>query len=195
MEGDLCVHDSHGRVVVLGALQASRSRIGPCSCCFYRRRVRPTAASGGSPAAWGLSIADYPRRAGAVPGLLLSRFNLLLIFFERSVLSSARSRGPGNRAVTWLIVDGAPLVHLDSTGAEVDFPAGGPRASRRAPPAWRHDPWVGQTVECSGTLDWLGADAASPSLLPPPPACQIVVAAAAAPPSILSSRKKAHSDS
>ena len=65
-----------------------------------------------------VDLADH-ENATPVPGLILYRFNASLIFynapyFRRRVLAVA-ANSPEAR---WLIIDGAPLVHLDSTGAD-----------------------------------------------------------------------------
>ena len=84
--------------------------------------------------------------------------------------------------MTWLIVDGAPLVHLDSTGADTlvaladDLALLGVRLSIGGT-----TPEVRKMLERSGTLDRLGADAVFSSLRAAVAACEIVAAAAVAP--------------
>ena len=99
-------------------------------------------------------------------------------YFKRRVAAAAA----GNRGVTWLIVDGAPLVHLDSTGADTlvaladDLSLLGVRLSIGGT-----TPEVRKMLERSGTLDRLGADAVFSSLRAAVAACEIVAAAAVAP--------------
>ena len=177
-------------VVVLGALQGIAVAIGLAMLVLLYRTARPSdGVLGRVPGGLGfVDLADH-HDARAVPGLLLYRFNSSLIFFnapyfKRRVAAAAA----GNRGVTWLIVDGAPLVHLDSTGADTlvaladDLALLGVRLSLGGT-----TPEVRKMLERSGTLDRLGADAVFPSLRAAVAACEIVVAAAAAP-SISSSR-------
>jgi high affinity sulfate transporter 1 len=171
-------------VVVLGALQGIAVAIGLAMLVLLYRTARPSdGVLGRVPGGQGfVDLADH-HDAKAVPGLLLYRFNASLIFFnapyfKRRVAAAAA----GNAGVTWLIVDGAPLVHLDSTGADTivaladDLALLGVRLSLGGT-----TPEVRKMLERSGTLDRLGADAVFPSLRAAVVACEAVVAAPAAP--------------
>lgn len=167
-------------VVVLGALQGIAVAIGLAMLVLLYRTARPSdGVLGRVPGGQGFVDLSDHHDARAVPGLLLYRFNSSLIFFnapyfKRRVAAAAA----GNRGVSWLIVDGAPLVHLDSTGADTlaaladDLAPLGVRLSLGGT-----TPEVRKMLERSGTLDRLGADAVFPSLRAAVAACEIVAAA------------------
>ena len=77
-----------------------------------------------------------------MPGLVLYRFTASVIFynapyFRRRVLAVAEA-SPGAK---WLIVDGAPIVHLDSTGADTIVALADDLAAHGHPAGdWRRDP-------------------------------------------------------
>ncbi len=104
--------------------------------------------------------------ATTIPGLVLYRFNASVIFynapyFKRRVLAVVAA-DPG---VKWLVVDGAPIVHLDSTGADTiaaladELRAKGVRLALSDGHAR-----VRRMLERSGALDHLGPDAMFPTL-------------------------------
>ena len=171
-------------VVVLGALQGIAVAIGLAMLVLLYRTARPSdGVLGRVPGGLGfVDLADH-HDARAVPGLLLYRFNSSLIFFnapyfKRRVAAAAA----GNRGVTWLIVDGAPLVHLDSTGADTlvaladDLALLGVRLSIGGT-----TPEVRKMLERTGTLDRLGPDAVFTSLRAAVAACETVVVVPATP--------------
>ena len=102
-------------VVALGALQGIALAIALAVLVLLIRSSRPADSVLGRVAGRQgfVDLADH-EDAASVPGLVLYRFNASLIFynaphFRRRVLAVA-ANNPGAR---WLIVDGAPLVHLD----------------------------------------------------------------------------------
>jgi MFS superfamily sulfate permease-like transporter len=120
-EGELavCVAAMLG-VVTLGALEGILVAVALAMLVLLFRSSRPADSVLGR--VEGLSgfhnVARYDD-ATTVPGLVLYRFNASVIFynaayFKRRVLAVVSER-PGT---TWLVVDGAPIVHLDSTGAD-----------------------------------------------------------------------------
>ena len=154
-------------VVGLGALQGIALAIGLAMLVLLVRSSRPAdGVLGRVPGRHGfVDLADHDD-AGAVPGLVLYRFNASLIFynapyFRRRVMAAAT----GSPGAAWLIVDGAPIVHLDSTGADTlvaladDLAALGIRISLGGATQQ-----VRRMLERSGALDRLGVDAVFPSL-------------------------------
>jgi len=149
-------------VVILGALQGIVLAIALAMLVLLIVSSRPADALLGR--VEGLpGFYDVTQHEGAtpVPGLALYRFNASLIFynaphFKQRVLAVADA----NPHVTSLIVDAAPITHLDSTGADtiadlvddlarrnIKFGLGGVV------------PQVRQMLERSGALDRLGPDA------------------------------------
>ena len=129
---------------------------------------------GGEPTLMGLDFfrrsvdlaAKYRKPAQTVPGLVLYRFNASLIFynaayFKRRVLTVVSER-PGT---TWVVVDGAPIVHLDSTGADTLAALADELAAKgvRLMLADVHAR-VQRMLERSGALERLGAGAVFPTL-------------------------------
>ena len=120
-EGELvvCVAAMLG-VVTLGALQGILMAIVLAMLVLLVRSSRP--ADGVLGRVEGLpGFHNVTRYEGAttVPGLVLYRFNASVIFFnaayfKRRVLEVVAAIPDA----TWLVVDGAPIVHLDSTGAD-----------------------------------------------------------------------------
>ena len=94
-------------------------------------------------------------------GLVLYRFNASVIFynaphFKQRLLAVAHAN-PGTK---WLIVDGAPISHLDSTGADTIAGLVDDLAERNIKLAIGGVvPQVHQMLERSGALDRLGSDA------------------------------------
>jgi high affinity sulfate transporter 1 len=154
-------------VVALGALHGIALSVGLAILFLLIRSSRPGDSVLGRVAGRKgfVDLADH-ENATPVPGLILYRFNASLIFynapyFRRRVLAVAASN-PGAR---WLIVDGAPLVHLDSTGADTiaalvdDLAALGIRLAIGG----ALQP-VQQMLDRSGALGRLGPDAVFRSL-------------------------------
>jgi len=154
-------------VVVLGALQGIALSIALALLVLLIRSSRPADAVLGR--VQGLpGFHDVRLHDGAtpVPGLVLYRFTASLIFynashFRRRILTLADA----DPHATWFIVDGTPVVHLDSTGADTlialadDLAARGMRlAIAGALPQAR------VMLERSGALERLGADAMFESL-------------------------------
>jgi len=162
-------------VVALGALQGIALAIALAMLVLLIRSSRPAdAVLGRVDGQRGFfDVADH-EGATAVQGLILYRFNASVIFynapyFKRRVLAVAAS-SPGAK---WLIVDGAPIVHLDSTGADTiavladDLAARGIRLAIGGVL-----PQVRQMLERSGALGRLGADALFPTLRAAVEACE-----------------------
>ena len=167
-EGELavCVAAMLG-VVVLGALQGILVAIALSLLILLIRSSRPADAVLGR--VEGLaSFHNVARHEGAttIPGMVLYRFNAPVIFynaayFKRRVLEAAAA----SPDATWLVLDGAPIVHLDSTGADTiaaladDFAAAG----KRLVIAGVHIHVQGM-LERSGALAQLGAGSVFPTL-------------------------------
>ena len=112
--------------------------------------------------------------ATRIPGLVIYRFNASLIFynapyFTRRVQPVASS----SAGATWLIIDGGPIVHLDSTGADAIVALADHLASRGIRLAIGGVvAQVRQMLELSGALAALGSDAVFPSLRAAVEACE-----------------------
>ncbi len=162
-------------VVTLGALQGIVLAIALAMLVLLIRSSRPgDAVLGRVDGRQGFfDVADH-EGATAVPGLVLYRFNASVIFynapyFKRRVLAVAAS----SSGATWLIVDGAPIVHLDSTGADTIAVLADDLASRGIRLAIGGVlPQVRQMLERSGALERLGADAVFPTLRAAVEACE-----------------------
>jgi high affinity sulfate transporter 1 len=161
-------------VVTFGALQGIALAVGLAMLVLLIRSSRPgDAVLGRVDGRQGFfDVADH-EGATAVPGLILYRFNAAVIFynapyFKRRVLAVAAS----SPDAAWLIVDGAPMVHLDSTGADTIAVLADDLASRGSRLALGGVPPQGrQMLERSGALDHLGADAVFPTLRAAVDAC------------------------
>ena len=111
---------------------------------------------------------DVAQHEGAslVPGVVLYRFSASVIFynaeyFKRRVLAIAHA----NPSAKMLIVDGSPLVHLDSTGADTIAELRDELAVRGVGLAFGSvSPQVRRMLERSGALARLGEDAIFPTL-------------------------------
>jgi anti-anti-sigma factor len=149
-------------VVTLGALQGIALSIALAMLVLLIRSSRPSDAVLGR-VEGRQGFYDIAQHEGAqrVPGLVLYRFAASLIFynapyFRRRVLAVADA----NPGAKWLIVDGASIDHLDSTGADTlvtladDLSARGTRLAVAG--AY---PQVRRMLERSGALERLGADA------------------------------------
>jgi SulP family sulfate permease len=80
---------------------------------------------------------------------------------------------------TWMVVDGAPIVHLDSTGADTIADLAADLAARGIRLAIGGVlPQVRQMLERSGALERLGAGAVFPTLRAAVEACESSVAIA-----------------
>jgi high affinity sulfate transporter 1 len=162
-------------VVTLGALQGIALSIALAMLVLLIRSSRPgDAALGRVDGRQGFfDVADH-EGAKAVPGLILYRFNAPVIFynapyFRRRVLAVAA----GSPGATWLIVDGGPIVHLDSTGADTIADLADDLASRGTRLAIGGAlPQVRQMLERSGALGRLGAGAVFPTLRAAVGACE-----------------------
>jgi MFS superfamily sulfate permease-like transporter len=161
-------------VVTFGALQGIALSIALAMLVLLVRSSRPADAVLGR--VDGLQgFYDVARHEGAtmVPGLVLYRFTASLIFynapyFKRRVLLVAE----GNPDATWLVLDGAPIVHLDSTGADTLVSLADDLATRGIRLAIGGVlPQVRRMLERSGALERLGADAVFPTLRAAVEAC------------------------
>jgi high affinity sulfate transporter 1 len=168
-------------VVTLGALQGIALSIALAMLVLLIRSSRPgDAVLGRVDGQHGFfDVADH-EGAKAAPGLILYRFNASVIFynapyFKRRVLAAAA----GNPGATWLIVDGAPIVHLDSTAADTIADLADDLASRGMRLAIGGAlPQVRQMLERSGALGRLGAGAVFPTLRAAVEACESSVTTA-----------------
>jgi len=154
-------------VVTLGALQGIALAIALAMLVLLVRSSRPAdAVLGRVEGLQGFYDVAHHEGATSVPGLVLYRFTASVIFynapyFSRRVLAVAEA----NAGATWLVVDGAPIVHLDSTGADTlvaladDLRARGMRLAIAGAL-----PQVRRMLERSGALERLGADALFPTL-------------------------------
>ena len=170
----VCVSAMLG-VVILGALQGIVLAITLAMLVLLVRSSRPADAVLGR--VEGLpGYHDVARHEGAspVPGLVLYRFTASLIFynasyFKRRVLAIAAAHPDAS----CLVVDGAPMVHLDSTGADTLIALADELALRRMRLAIAGAlPQVRVMLERSGALDRLGADAMFASLRDAVEACE-----------------------
>jgi high affinity sulfate transporter 1 len=175
-EGELlvCVAAMLG-VVTLGALQGIVLSIALAMLVLLVRSSRPADAILGR--VTGLQgFHDVASHEGAtiIPKLVLYRFTASVIFynapyFKRRVLQAAEA----NPGATWLIVDGAPIVHLDSTGADTIVSLADDLAARgTALVIGGVLPQVRRMLERSGALERLGAEAVFPTLRAAVEACE-----------------------
>jgi sulfate permease, SulP family len=163
-------------VVALGALQGIALAIGLAMLVLLIRSSRPGDAVLGRVEGRNgfFDVADH-EGAAPIPGLVLYRFNAPVIFynapyFRRRVLALAAV----SQGASWLIVDGGPIIHLDSSGADTIAALAGELASRGIRLAiGRVSPQVHQMLERSGALDHLGRDAVFPTLRGAIEACEL----------------------
>ena len=167
-EGELavCVAAMLG-VVTLGALQGILLAVGLSMLVLLVRSSRPTdMVLGRVEGVPGFHNVALHEGATQIPGLVLYRFNAPLIFFnaayfKRRVLEFVAA----SPDATWLVVDGAPIVNLDSTGADTlaaladELSASGKRLAI----AGAHARVQGM-LERSGALGRLGAGSLFPTL-------------------------------
>ena len=154
-------------VVILGALQGIGLAIALAMLVLVIRSSRPAEALlGRVEGHQGFhDIADH-EGATVVSGLVLYRFTASIIFFnapyfKRRVLAIAAA-SPGTK---WFIVDGAPIVHLDSTGADTIVSLSNELAASGIHLAFGGlAAQVQRMLERSGALERLGADAVYPTL-------------------------------
>jgi high affinity sulfate transporter 1 len=162
-------------VVTLGALQGIVLAIALAMFVLLIRSSRPgDAVLGRVDGRQGFYDLASHEGATSVPGLVLYRFNASVIFynapyFRRRVLAVAT----GNPGSKWVIVDGAPIVHLDSTGADTIAALADDLSSRGIRLAIGGVlPQVRQMLERSGALERLGPDAVFPTLRAAVAACE-----------------------
>jgi MFS superfamily sulfate permease-like transporter len=162
-------------VVTFGALQGIALSVALAMLVLLVRSSRPADAVLGR--VEGLQgFYDVARHEGAtsVPGVVLYRFTASVIFynapyFRRRVLLVAE----GNPGTTWLVLDGAPIVHLDSTGADTLVSLADDLAARGIRLAIGGVlPQVRRMLERSGALERLGSDALFPTLRAAVEACE-----------------------
>jgi high affinity sulfate transporter 1 len=161
-------------VVTLGALQGIVLAIALAMLVLLVRSSRPAdSVLGRVDGLQGFHDLAQHEGATVVPGLILYRFTASVIFynapyFKRRVLAVAAA----NPGATWLIVDGAPIAHLDSTGADT--------IATLADDLSRHGirlaiggvlPQVQRMLERSGALERLGTDALFPTFRAAVSAC------------------------
>ncbi len=162
----VCVAATAG-VVAFGALEGIALAVALAMLVLVVRSSRPADAVLGRTE--GLTgFHDLSRHEGAktVPGLVIYRFTASVIFynapyFRRRVLQVAAA----NPGATCLVIDGAPIVHLDSTGADTLGVVADELATRgmRVVVAGAL-PQVRRMLERSGALERLGINSVYPSL-------------------------------
>lgn len=162
-------------VVALGALQGIAVAIALAMLVLLVRSSRPAdAVLGRGNGREGFFDLAGHEGAAIVPGLVLYRFAASVIFynashFKRRILAVADA-SPGAK---WIIVDSAPIVHLDSTGADAIAEVVDLLAARGTRLGFAGVlPQVHRMLQRSGTLDRLGADAVFPTLLAAVAACE-----------------------
>ena len=149
-------------VVIFGALQGIVLSVGLAILVLLVRSSRPAdSLLGRVEGLQGFFDVTQYEGATAVPGLLLYRFHASLIFynaphFKQRVLAVADA----NPHAVWLIVDAAPIAHLDSTGADTIAGLVDELARRNIRLGLAAVvPQVRLMLERSGALDRLGPDA------------------------------------
>jgi high affinity sulfate transporter 1 len=176
-EGELlvCVAAMLG-VVALGAMQGIALSIALAMLVLLVRSSRPAESILGR--VDGLQgFYDVASHEGAtvIPGLALYRFAASVIFynapyFKRRVLAVSEA----NAGARWLIVDGAPIVHLDSTGADTIVELADELAGKGLRLAFAGVlPQVQRMLDRSGALERLGPDAVFPTLRAAVEACEL----------------------
>ena len=162
-------------VVTLGALPGIALSIGLAMLVLLVRSSRPADAVLGRVAGLpGFHDLERHEGAAAVPGLVLYRFTASLIFynaahFRRRVLAVAAA----DKDASWLIVDGGPIAHLDSTGADTLVSLADDLSRRGVGLAVGGVlPQVQRMLERSGALERLGRGTVFPSLREAVEACQ-----------------------
>ena len=104
--------------------------------------------------------------ATPIPGLVLYQFGASIIFFNAPHFKRrALAVADANAGAKWLIIDGAPILHVDSTGADTIVDLADELKTRGMRLAFGGvRPQVQQMLERSGALARLGSDAVFPSL-------------------------------
>jgi high affinity sulfate transporter 1 len=162
-------------VVTLGVLQGIALSIALAMLVLLIRSSRPADALLGRVAGVpGFHELERHEGATTVPGLVLYRFTASLIFYNASYFSrrvlAVAAADPG---ASWLVVDGGPIAHLDSTGADTlvaladELARSGIRIAIGGVL-----PQVRRMLDRSGALERLGADAVFPSLRAAVEACE-----------------------
>jgi high affinity sulfate transporter 1 len=147
-------------VVTLGALQGIGLAIALAMLVLVIRSSRPAdAVLGRVDGLQGFHDVALHEGATTVPGLVIYRFMASVIFynapyFKRRVLAVAEA----NPGATWMIIDGAPILHLDSTGADTIVALGDELAARGIRLAFGGlVPQAQRMLERSGALERLGS--------------------------------------
>ncbi len=162
-------------VVAFGALQGIALSIALALLVLLIRSSRPADATLGRVEGQ-QEFFDLAGHEGAaiIPGAVLYRFGASIIFYNaphfrrRAVAAADASRG-----TRWLIVDGGPIAHLDSTGADTLVALANDLESRGITLVLGGAvPQVRRMLERSGALDRLGADAVFPTLRAAVMACE-----------------------
>ncbi len=107
-------------VVALGALNGIGLAVALAMLVLLIRSARPAdAVLGQLDGRAGFVDLGNHEGASALPGILLYRFTASVIFYNASYFSRrVLAAVDASAAVTTLIVDASPIVHLDSTGAD-----------------------------------------------------------------------------
>jgi high affinity sulfate transporter 1 len=162
----VCVAATLG-VVVLGALEGIGVAVLLAMLVLLIRSSRPgDAVLGRIPGVEGYqSLARHPG-AVPIPGIMIYRFNAALVFynagyFRRRILEALAT----HRDTRWLILDGAPIVHVDSTGADMLAQVADELAGRQIRLILAEEHHAVRTIlERSGTMAHLAPDARFPTL-------------------------------
>ena len=107
-------------VVILGALEGIGLAVGLAILVLLVRSSRPAdAVLGRIEGVPGFHDLAGDERAATIRGLTLYRFTASVIFYNaRYFKQRALAAALADREVKWLVIDGASIVHLDSTGAD-----------------------------------------------------------------------------
>jgi high affinity sulfate transporter 1 len=181
-EGELlvCVAAMLG-VVVFGALQGIGLSIALAMLVLLVRSSRPAdAVLGRVGGLQGFHDIALHEGATTTPGVVLYRFTASVIFynaayFKRRVLAVAAA----NPETEWLIVDAAPIVHMDSTGADTIVDLADALAARRITLVIGGAlPQACRMLERTGALERLGTESLYPTLRAAVDACESRTSAA-----------------
>jgi high affinity sulfate transporter 1 len=107
-------------VVIFGALQGIIIAVALSLLVLLARSSRPPdGLLGIVPGMSGYQNISSHENATSIPGLLLYRFNASIIFFNAAYFRRrALETVVANPDALWLVIDGAPIAYLDSTGAD-----------------------------------------------------------------------------
>jgi len=154
-------------VVALGALQGIAIAVALAMLVLLYLSSRPAEAIlGRVEGLQGFRDVTLYEGATPIPGLVLYQFGASIIFFNAPHFKRrALAVADANAGAKWLIIDGAPILHVDSTGADTIVDLVDELKTRGMRLAFGGvRPQVQQMLERSGALARLGSDAVFPSL-------------------------------